>query len=727
MRALPSKSLRQEGTERHAHHATPRGIRPDIQGLRALAVLAVIADHLFHWPTGGFLGVDVFFVISGFLITGLLIREIDKTGRISFRNFFARRVKRILPLASVVLVTTVAASYVVFNTSRFIATATDAIWAALFGANWRFESIGTDYFLNQGPVSPLQHYWSLAVEEQFYFVWPVMIAIVVLFVRSRARRTRMIVLGAVMAALIVVSFIIATSVTASNPTSAYFSTFTRAWELGVGALLALTVGVWNKIPRRLRSPLTWLGFLGILASVFFFDTSLPFPGPWAAVPVLATALVIVAGTGAQEFSCLPLTNRVSGYLGDLSYALYLWHFPVIIIVTSLIPKTTPFSIAIILGLTALLTLASHYLVERPVRESPWLASGLTRSERASRWRAWRTEVTPMVRSVSMATLAVTTVIVVAGALVPTKAPRAALTLPDTPAQTAPANSEASYGPAVSSLQKEIKAALQATSWPDLSPSLDSVLDKSAPGSSNLKCGSSDEKGLSQDDCTWGPNSAPKTAVLVGDSTSLHYLDAFVEMAESQGSQWKVANRAMFACPFIDVRIQNDTSNILENCKKHNESTIDYLAQQKPDLVIVTNSYQVLTNAATGHPVTAQEWGEGVSKYMTRIKDAAKAVSVLTPPPDQADIKACYSKTSTPADCVTRTQSTWTTRADAEKNSVESSGGLFFDARPLTTFETLTPAFVGTTPMKEDATHLTSAYQKKLVPAMTEMFNAKKFF
>jgi hypothetical protein len=233
--------------------------------------------------------------------------------------------------------------------------------------------------------------------------------------------------------------------------------------------------------------------------------------------------------------------------------------------------------------------------------------------------------------------------------------------------------------------------------------------------------------LSQDDCTWGPASAPKTAVLVGDSTSLHYLDTFAEMAESAGSQWKVTNRAMFGCPFIDVRIQNDIPNILENCMTHNEATIDYLAAHKPDLVIITNLYQESTNATTGRPVTAQEWGEGFSTYTNRIKDAAKSVSVLTPPPDQADIKACYSKTSAPADCVTRTQPTWTNRAEVERKSVESSGGLFFDARPLTTFETLTPAFVGTTPMKEDTTHLTYAYQKKLVPAMTELFNAKKFF
>lgn len=690
---------------------------------------AVIADHLFHWPTGGFLGVDIFFVISGFLITGLLVREVDATGRISFRDFFARRIKRILPLASVVLVATLAASYLLFNTSRFVATAVDAAWAALFGANWRFERIGTDYFLNQGPVSPLQHYWSLSVEEQFYFVWPALIALVILLVGRKSRRARMTALGATMTTIVVASFVIAIGVTAANPASAYFSTFTRAWELGIGALLALTIGVWQRIPVRLRAPLTWIGFVGILASVFFLDTSLPFPGPWAAVPVFATALVIVAGTGARDHACYPLTNPVSGYLGDLSYALYLWHFPVIIIVTSVMTTSSPLSVSIILGATAMLTLASHYLVEEPVRKSPWLTRGLTRGDRASRWRAWRRDVTPTVRAVSISTLAVTTVIVVTGALVPVTPPRAALVLPDASASTSNPSDKARsiHGPAVTALQGEIQAALQSTSWPDLNPSIDSVLDKSAKGSTNVKCGASDENGLSQEKCTWGPTEAPKTAILVGDSTSLHYLETFIGIAEAEGSQWKVMNRAMFSCPFVDVRVQTDVDGILANCQKHNRATLDFIHTQKPDLVVITNSYQEFTNAATGKPVTSEEWRAGLAAYASQLEDVAEKVGIVTPPPAQKDIVSCYSKTSSPIDCVTRTQPSWTPRSVAETKALSEIQGVFIDARPLTTWGALSPAFVGTTPVKEDTTHLTYAYAQKLVPAMTELLRGGGLF
>lgn len=147
-------------------------LRSDIQGLRAFAVIVVILDHLLHWPSGGFIGVDIFFVISGFVITESLLQEQERTGSISFSAFYKRRVKRILPASTLVLVVTVTASFLTYNQSRFISVAWDAVWALFFSGNWHFAAAGTDYFQSGGPVSPLQHYWSLAVEEQFYFVWP---------------------------------------------------------------------------------------------------------------------------------------------------------------------------------------------------------------------------------------------------------------------------------------------------------------------------------------------------------------------------------------------------------------------------------------------------------------------------------------------------------------------------------------------------------------------------
>lgn len=237
------------------------GKRPDIQGLRAVAVIAVIFDHLLHWPSGGFVGVDVFFVISGFLITGLLLREHDRTGRISFASFYKRRIRRIMPAAITVLVVTVAATFLVFNAGRAQQSAIDALWSLLFSANWRFAAAGTDYFQASGPVSPFQHFWSLAVEEQFYFVWPALMALIFWAASqssissTKVRQT----VGLTMLGIVAASFAWAMSESISNPTIAYFSTFSRAWELGVGALLAVIAPLLTRLPSALRPVLGWAG------------------------------------------------------------------------------------------------------------------------------------------------------------------------------------------------------------------------------------------------------------------------------------------------------------------------------------------------------------------------------------------------------------------------------------------------------------------------------------
>jgi hypothetical protein len=216
--------------------------RPDIQGLRMVAVVAVLLDHMIEWPSGGFVGVDVFFVISGFLITGLLLREHDRTGTISFSGFYRSRIRRIAPAAASVLIVTVTPARFAFGSARFISTAWDSMWAFLFAANWHFAALGTDYFEATGPVSPIQHFWSLAVEEQFYFVWPwLMLLIFVLAGRrgqwdkSRAGRAA----GIAMIAITAASLAWALWEAANNPTWAYFSIFLRTWELGVGALIAV--------------------------------------------------------------------------------------------------------------------------------------------------------------------------------------------------------------------------------------------------------------------------------------------------------------------------------------------------------------------------------------------------------------------------------------------------------------------------------------------------------
>jgi peptidoglycan/LPS O-acetylase OafA/YrhL len=348
--------------------------RADIQGLRAIAVLAVVANHMAGWPTGSFVGVDVFFVISGYLITGVLVREFEKRQTISFRGFYARRIKRILPAGLFVIGATVCATRVLAGIDRYHFVAADAIAAVLFAANWHFAQTGVNYFNQSLPPSPLQHYWSLSVEEQFYFVWPwLMLGLLLIGLRLRFWRhehTRL-VAGVAIAVISGISLAWAFSETAHHPTAAYFSTLVRAWELGLGALVAIAAQPIARRDARLRRVVVLVGLLGVLCSPFVVPRSSGFPAPWALLPTLCTAAVLGAGTGLSGRSLLPLTNPVSQYVGKISYSLYLWHFPVIVLIVAVVAQYSVgywlAGLALIFGLST----ASFHLLEDPGRRGTW--------------------------------------------------------------------------------------------------------------------------------------------------------------------------------------------------------------------------------------------------------------------------------------------------------------------------------------------------------------------
>ncbi len=348
--------------------------RGDIQGLRAIAVLAVVANHMAGWPTGSFVGVDVFFVISGYLITGILLREFGTRQTISFRGFYARRIKRILPAGLFVIGVTLCATRVLAGIDRYHFAAKDAIAAVLFDANWHFAGTGVNYFNQALPPSPLQHYWSLSVEEQFYFVWPwLMLGLLLMGLRLRFWRHEhaRLVAGVAIAVISGISLAWAFSETAQDPTAAYFSTFVRAWELGLGAIVAIAAQPIARCDARLRRVVVLVGLVGVLSSLFVVPSSSGFPAPWALLPTLSTAAVLGAGAGLSGRSLLPLTNPVSQYLGKISYSLYLWHFPVVVLIVTVVPQYSVAywlaGLALIFGLSA----ASFHLLEDPARRGTW--------------------------------------------------------------------------------------------------------------------------------------------------------------------------------------------------------------------------------------------------------------------------------------------------------------------------------------------------------------------
>ena len=280
-----------------------RHCRPDVEGLRAVAVLLVV---LFHAGVpglrGGYIGVDVFFVISGFVITGVLLRERAVEHRTSILAFYGRRCRRIIPAATLVIIVTAVAAYAVLGVVGGDRTAVDGRWAAVFLANFHFASVGTNYLTATLPPSPLQNYWSLAVEEQFYLVYPTLFALVAWMSMRVAFRIRM---ATGLIVVIVASFTLSVLQTATESTVAYFSPFTRAWELALGALVAVSTPVLLRMSRRLAASMTWVGLAAILMAAFWFTSNTAYPGWHVAIPVIGSALVIAAGTVAPHGGATP--------------------------------------------------------------------------------------------------------------------------------------------------------------------------------------------------------------------------------------------------------------------------------------------------------------------------------------------------------------------------------------------------------------------------------------
>ncbi|PTR23487.1 peptidoglycan/LPS O-acetylase OafA/YrhL [Rhodococcus sp. OK519] len=711
VRPEPSKSGRRSKSTPVPVHTQ----RLDIQGLRMVAVMLVVLSHLFHWPQGGFIGVDVFFVISGFLITGSLLHTLEKTGRISFSSFYRRRVRRIVPAATLVLVMTMVAAYFIFTGSRFKSTVWDAVAAFFFVSNWRFGVEGTDYFNSSGPVSALQHYWSLSVEEQFYFVWPaVILAIGVVATRKAwSKRTRVGISAGVMGVVVLASFIYSVLDTASNPTWAYFSTLTRVWELGVGALLAITISWFERIPSVARPFIAWAG-LGLIAVGAFAitETGGGFPAPWAAVPVLGSALVIGAGVAGNHRFLGLLTNRYSTYVGDISYSLYLWHWPVIILLSALMDRDG-YYFAASLFLMFGLSIAAYHFFEDPIRQSDWLLTGAERRDRRfldiSRWRLRPIKMSDRNKSIGIGSLALVTAGVSAYAFVPTT-----VVVPPTPSSTttfAQASSVQQIGPAQTALVEQIKSAVQATEWPDLSPTMDEAIAGPQAPSDILPCGSVDRPDPNQ--CTWGSPTAPHTMLLAGDSIAMTYAGPLRKFAEGSNGQWKLRVEGMFGCSFVDITMREAGDKIGNACPDHKKAVVETINEVRPDVVVISNR-------ASTHKAT--EWNSAMTRLTSQFAANTKRIIYVAAPPNDINIADCYTRVSRPSNCVGGVTDTWQARSDAESSLVASSKDKFIDSRNwFCTPDGRCPSFVGTTPVKRDGSHMTPAYGDLMAPAIAEAF------
>jgi peptidoglycan/LPS O-acetylase OafA/YrhL len=707
--------------------------RGDIEGLRAFAVLLVVLDHLVGWPSGGFIGVDVFFVISGFLITGLLLREHQKTGRISFADFYRRRVRRIIPASVLVLLVTGIAASALFFGSRTKTTLVDILWSLFFSGNWRFALSGTDYMQAEGPVSPIQHYWSLAVEEQFYFVWPIVLVLVLgLASRRRSGHGRRVVAGCI-AVLSVASLFWALWETHTEPTVAYFSTLSRAWELGTGALLAVGTRRLTFLSSPVRVGLAWAGLGLIAVSVFVIDSKSAFPAPWAILPVLGTVLVIASGTGGRAAYLWPLTNPASRYVGALSYSLYLWHFPVLILLEVVLPPDSGHYYAWALaGMTALSVLSFHG-VEQPIRRSNWLAPGRSRNRRSKdrrpqlQKRAWAVGtavlVGVLVFGITLSTGLVFGLTLSAGGG-SLRWPWSQDASDSAPARAAvpPVDSEAPSGAGddpQTLLEDEISAALNVQDWPKLSPSIDElgpnglVPEWGQDGCLNVQDSNASE-------CVYGDEAATQTAVLLGDSISISWLPGI--RAALTGGGWAIHNLTRGQCPSAYASVTRPTSaeGFTERCKEHREWALEQIRQLQPQLIIMSNSSESIRRLTSGAEGLAalEEWTEATTAALRALDGLAPRVVVLSPPPSGANLQECATRLNTPADCIRSPSRGYLPLVAAEKNAAAAHAG----ATAVTYVETAEwfcaggrrcPSFVASTPVFTDGAHMTGPYSQHL--------------
>ena len=704
--------------------STPRvkTFRADIQGLRAVAVIVVILDHLFGWPAGGFIGVDVFFVISGYLITGLMLREHERTGQISWTGFYRRRIKRILPASTVTLLVTLVAAWFLYRAARFEEVASDAVWSLLFASNWHFAATGTDYLSGDAPPSPLQHFWSLSLEEQFYFVWPLLLiaslGIVGRQFRVRGRSANRF-LGAVVIIIGCSSFGWSIYETAFNPTWAYFSTFFRGWELAAGALLAVGADKLHRIPPVVRSLLLYVGLASIGASLFLINRISAFPGPWALLPIVGATLVIVAGIGGPPALSWPLTNPVSVYVGKISYSMYLWHFPVIVLLASVIPQGSVDYILWVVLMIILLSVASYHLIENPARSSSWLEPGNKRGNRTSHGRN-------RLRTAGYALLCVwTSGTVVVVLLITTQAPAT-----DLAARTAPvaqALELTDVTPAQAQLTADINTALNTADWPELTPSLD-ALGRPAMAPEWMTDGClGGEQGAHPDPqentqrCVYGNPAATKTAVLLGDSIAISYLPGIRAALEPAG--WAIKVVTLAQCSFAELSVLKTDGSPNTDCNPFRQWSLDQVRAMHPDLVVLSESPNTLGRLA-GNPsfnAAISLWSTGMTSSLTKLVENEDKVVVLAGPPGTGtrDLQKCDSL-SKPADCVSSPGGQWHQIVKAGVDVAAQAGVDYVNTEPWFCSANQCPAYVGTTTMFADAGHITAAYSQRLTPVLADV-------
>lgn len=678
--------------------------RQDIEGLRGVAILLVL---LFHASipgfNGGFFGVDMFYVISGYLITGLLIRERAETGTISLRTFYARRIRRLLPMATLVLFSTLVASYFLAPRLLMPSIAFDIAAASLFLSNMNFAHHATDYFASSAP-SPALHFWSLSVEEQYYMLWPVLALLFTRTAKSISLRIffSLLLLGSF-------SFWFALWLLNKNQSWAFFSLPSRAWELALGGLIASS-SVWlDKIPNRVLLFMQWIASATIIYALITLRQSDPFPVWPALIPTLATAMFLIAGKRstsiARSFKDLPkrfLETPLMRYLGKISYSLYLWHWPLFIIASYHYRDGIPFSTRVLLIYIALgLSILSFHFVEDPLRHGYLLGKN-------------------PIKNIATGIVAVFVVATASLAL--------------SAYLNSVAQSSIKHSPTLANVQlqspkkriaKIVRPTTQDFPLPaGLTPSLLTAENDRALTYAD-RCHTQQNLLPSMKACLYGDLLSTKTIVLFGDSHALQWFPALDKVAIT--NHWRLLSLTMSACTPSDIPAWDRVAGkVMQNCALWRQESIAKIIATKPYLILVAGTRGFVTLKPKGKVAVGAEatslWEAGIHRTLTQLKTASShVIMIMDTPLSIYDPKICLSENpkSTLA-CATPVDKAISSSWQIEEGKVAKVNQIgLIDPSLWVCPSAPCPVVIGDVLVYLDAGHLTATYSSTLATVLGE--------
>lgn len=549
------------------------GYRPDIEGLRAVAILLVVAAHA-GVPVlrGGFVGVDVFYILSGYLITGLLVQEVETTGRIRFGTFYIRRLRRLLPALLLMVAVTCVVAQLVMPPSRLPLQASSASTAVLWLSNFQFAFWKWNYFAPPIDATLFVHTWSLGVEEQFYLIWPLLVALVAGAWKRSPCTPNMARLKWLFIGIFVASYLLALYWTRRSPMYAFYLMPPRAWQFALGAGVFLLVGSPAfRADSAIQGsawllPAGWIGLAMILLAARIIEPLAPYPGTWSLLPSFGAALALAAGTSRSSMSVHHMLSwRPMQALGRVSYSWYLWHWPVLILGAMVVDATNGLNQLLLVLFSLMLALLSYHFFETPIRHQRQI--------------------------VAKPRLAI--IVALAMMIIASAALHGWLDVSQKHLQTAP----------------ELKRFAAAK--------------KDSPGLGGMGCYPSTTSSEVRI-CSFGRRQAKHTAVILGDSKAAHWVPAYRQVFNKP--DWRLLVVIKLSCPMVDAPfVALGLRREFTECADWREKAVRQVAALRPDVAILSED--------VAYPFTQRQWVSGTQHVLQALAPDVHRIYLMRPTPE----------------------------------------------------------------------------------------------